>query len=72
MTWTDKAILTLILVGNVVVACSPPVVNVQPDQSAICDALKPAMPVQYHSATTDADTVKRIQQANARYQAACK
>lgn len=61
------AVLCIALTG-----CAQPAVQVQADQSAICDALRPAMPIQYHGATTDAETKANIQQANARYQAACK
>jgi ABC-type glycerol-3-phosphate transport system substrate-binding protein len=60
-------ILTLVLSLG---ACSNPV-SIQADRSAICEALRPDMPIQYHGSTTDAETKANIQRANARYTAAC-
>lgn len=64
--------ISMLAASALLAACSQPAAQVQADQSAICDALRPAMPIQYHGATTDAETKANIQRANARYQAACQ
>ena len=67
--WTQT--IWMLAASALLAACSQPAVQVQADQSAICDALRPAMPIQFHSKSDTPNTVARIQQANARYQAAC-
>lgn len=55
--------------GAVVAACviaEPP-----PAPVAVCEALRPDMPVRYHGNTTDPETVSNIRRANARFEAAC-
>lgn len=58
---------SLLLVGCVTDATPAPNVSAP----AVCEALRPDMPVQYHSKTTDDDTQNRIRKANARFQAIC-
>lgn len=38
---------------------------------AVCEALRPAMPIAYHGNSDTADTIARIRAANARFAAAC-
>lgn len=68
MTRTILIAGSLIAALGVVVACAvaPP-----PAPIAICEALRPDMPVKYHADTTDAETTDNIRRANARYRAAC-
>ena len=42
-----------------------------PGTPAVCEALRPDMPVKYHGKTTDAETISNIRKANARFQAVC-
>ena len=53
----------------VIVACA----SVQPSPApvAVCEALRPDLPVKYHGNTTDAETIGNIRRANARFEAAC-
>ena len=70
------SVLCLALAG-----CSPPPPDTTPTTAAVCEALRPAMPigeVQYHGKTVDADSKARIQAANdrireadARFASAC-
>ena len=43
-----------------------------PSVTAVCQALAPAFPLKYHGLTDSQDTIRGIQQANARYSAACR
>ena len=43
-----------------------------PSPTAVCQALAPAFPLKYHGLTDSPDTIRGIQQANARYSAACR
>lgn len=64
------SIAFLSAIGLVAVACaslSPP----PPDPGAVCEALRPDMPVKYHGNSTDAVTIGNIRRANARFEAAC-
>ena len=38
---------------------------------AVCEALRPAMPISYSSTRDTPETVKGVRQANARFTAAC-
>lgn len=51
-------------------ACSPAAIGA-PQTMALCEALRPDMPVSYDHTADSAQTVKGIRKANARYQAAC-
>lgn len=64
--WTACA--SAAALGAMLAACEtrPP-----PAPVAVCEALRPDMPVKYHGSTTDAETVTNIRRANARYRAAC-
>lgn len=42
-----------------------------PAPIAVCEALRPDLPVKYHARTTDAETIANIRRANARFEAAC-
>lgn len=42
-----------------------------PASVAVCEALRPDMPVKYRGNTTDAETIGNIRRANARFEAAC-
>lgn len=61
----------LLLVG--VTACSqpPPPVTAAPRTPAVCEALRPAMPISYSGSRDTPETVKGVRQANARFAAAC-
>lgn len=52
-----------------IVACAS--VAPPPAPVAVCEALRPDMPVKYHGNTTDAETIGNIRRANARYEVAC-
>lgn len=43
----------------------------RPDDSLVCEALRPDLPVKYHAKTTDAETIANIRRGNARFTAAC-
>ena len=53
----------------VIVACAS--VAPPPAPVAVCEALRPDLPVKYHGNTTDAETIGNIRRANARFEAAC-
>ena len=38
---------------------------------AVCEALRPDMPIAYHSQKDTPDTVERVRKANARFNAIC-
>lgn len=46
-------------------------VTATPRNPAICEALRPAMPISYSSSKDTAETVKGVRQANARFASAC-
>lgn len=54
--------------GAIVAACGdlrpPPAVGT-------CEAMRPAMPVKYHGASTDLETIGNIRRANARFLEVC-
>lgn len=54
-------------------ACSqsPPPVTAAPRTPAVCEALRPAIPISYSSSKDTPETVKGVRQANARFTAAC-
>lgn len=54
-------------------ACSqpPPPVTSAPRTPAVCEALRPALPISYSSSRDTPETVKGVRQANARFSAAC-
>jgi hypothetical protein len=68
----------IIALSLVLAACSPspPPVTGAPRIKAVCEALRPAMPIRYRDRATGPsdtpETVKQVKQANARYQAACQ
>jgi hypothetical protein len=59
------AALSLALGGCATMGRAPPSV------AAVCEALRPAMPVMYRGSTTDRETIANILAANARFRAAC-
>ena len=66
---TAAAVAILLALG----ACSqsPPPVTAAPRTPAVCEALRPAMPISYSSTRDTPETVKGVRQANARFTAAC-
>lgn len=64
------AALTILLALG---ACSqsPPPVSSAPRSPAVCEALRPDMPISYSSSKDTPETVKGVRQANARFAAAC-
>lgn len=58
---------SLVLTGCVTDSTPAPDVSTK----AACEALRPAFPLKYHGKTDESDTIKGIQQANARYAAIC-
>lgn len=50
---------------------SPPPVTSAPRTPAVCEALRPAMPVRYSSKADTQETVRQVREVNARYLAAC-
>lgn len=68
-----KLILTgacsLVLAGCVTDSGVP--VTSAPSTAAYCQAMGSAFPLHYHSKTDSADTMKGIDQANARFNAVC-
>lgn len=65
--------LLLIASLALLAACAPapPPVTGTSSTPAICEALRPAMPIQYSGTKDTPETVKQVRQANARFQAAC-
>lgn len=53
----------------VLAACASP--SPPPAPVAVCEALRPDLPVKYHGNTTDPVTTGNIRRANARFEAAC-
>ena len=66
---TAAALAILLALG----ACSqsPPPVSAAPRSPAVCEALRPDMPISYSSSKDTPETVKGVRAANARYSAAC-
>jgi len=62
--------LTILTLALSLGACSNPV-SIQADRSAVCEALRPDMPIKFHGLSVDQETKANIQRANARYTAAC-
>lgn len=60
------ALASVALAGIVACATTPP-----PAPVAVCEALRPDLPVKYHATTTDAETIANIRRGNARFAAAC-
>ena len=60
-----------VVLGGCTMGTEVPVSSV-PSNQAVCEALENDLPVKYHGATTDAETITNIRKANARYQATCK
>ena len=54
-------------------ACSqsPPPVTSAPRNPAVCEALRPALPISYSSSRDTPETVRGVRHANARFTAAC-
>jgi|GEM_PF-883277 len=55
--------------GAILAACA--IAEAPPAPVAVCEALRPDLPVKYHGNTTDAETIGNIRRANARFEAAC-
>jgi len=53
----------------IVAACAS--VESPPAPVAVCEALRPDLPVKYRGNTTDPETIGNIRRANARFEAAC-
>lgn len=49
----------------------PPPVTSAPRTPAVCEALRPALPISYSGSRDTPETVKGVRQANARFAAAC-
>lgn len=71
MTRTISTLACSLVLAGCVTDSDVPVVST-PSSPAVCQALAPAFPLKYHGLTDSGDTIKGIQQANARYAAACK
>lgn len=52
-------------------SAAPPPVTSSPRTPAVCEALRPAMPISYSGSRDTPETVKGVRQANARFAAAC-
>lgn len=65
--WISTALCSLVLTGCVTDSAPTPVVSAP----AVCEALRPDLPIAYHSKGDTADTVDRIRRANARFTAVC-
>lgn len=64
------------MIRTISIACASALVlglstSCAPAPAAVCEALRPDMPVKYHGNTTDAATISNIRRANARFEAAC-
>lgn len=46
-------------------------VTATPRNPAICEALRPAMPISYSGSRDTRETVRNVREANARFEAAC-
>lgn len=63
------AAMLLLLAGCV--TDNPPPVTAAPRTPAVCEALRPSLPIRYSSKGDTAETVKQVKEANARFSAAC-
>lgn len=69
MRTTSITVLSLLLGGCPMGSEVP--ISSAPSNQAVCEALKPDMPVKFHGLSIDADTKARIERANARFSAIC-
>lgn len=65
--WISIAAASLCLTGCVTDSTPSPNVST----AAVCEALRPDLPIAYHSQKDTPDTVERIRKANARFNAVC-
>ena len=66
--WIWTALCSLVLTGCVTDSAPAPNVGAP----AVCEALRPDMPIAYHSQKDTPDTVERVRKANARFNAICR
>lgn len=60
-----------LLLGGCLGGGSTPPVTAAPRTPAVCEALRPAMPISYSGTRDTPETVKGVRAANARFSAAC-
>ena len=60
-----------LLLGGCLGGGSTPPVTAAPRTPAVCEALRPAMPISYSGTRDTPETVKEVRAANARFVAAC-
>ena len=55
------------------VGCAPTLAppTGSPRNNAVCEGMRPAMPIQFSASKDTPETVKQVRAANARYQAMC-
>lgn len=63
--------ISIALCSLLLTACATNGVGSTASTPAVCEALRPAMPIAYHGNSDTADTIARIRAANARFAAAC-
>lgn len=73
MTRTIATIAVSLLLGGCLGGggAAPSPVTAAPRTPAVCEALRPAMPISYSGSRDTPETVKSVRQANARFKAAC-
>jgi len=71
MIRTTATLAVSMVLGGCFGGGSPPPVTAAPRTPAVCEALRPAMPISYSSSKDTPETVKGVRQANARFSAAC-
>lgn len=71
MTRTIATIVVSLLLGGCLGGGTPPPVTAAPRPLAVCEALRPALPISYSGSRDTPETVKGVRQANARFKAAC-
>ena len=64
-----KAVVTIAALSLLSACASKPEATAR--TPAVCEALRPAMPVLFHGKADTPDTVARVKAANARYASAC-
>jgi hypothetical protein len=71
MIRTIATIAASLALGGCLGGGSPPTVTAAPRTPAVCEALRPALPISYSGSRDTPETVKGVRQANARFAGAC-
>lgn len=64
--------IAIIAVSLLLAGCAGNYITPTPRNNTVCQAMSPAMPIQYSGKGDTPETVKQVRLANARYSAACE